>query len=71
MIIVHPESSEKTLVRTRAYKVQCDFCKEACGKVSPDPGNAAELARELGWKTKAGELGDPLKWTCPKCSNAS
>lgn len=72
MIIVH-ESSEKqqAIYRMRAYKVQCDFCREACHKTSVDPGDAAELAREVGWSTKAGVLGDPLKWKCPKCQSAS
>lgn len=69
MIIVHSESERPS--RIKAYKVQCDFCKETCGKVSPDPGDAAELARGIGWSTKPGELGEPLKWTCPKCSKAS
>lgn len=70
MIIVHPETNEK-FTRIKTYKVQCDHCKEECGKTSPDPGDAAELARGVGWTTKVGELGDPLKWACPKCKGSN
>lgn len=54
---------------SKRYSVQCDLCSETCKKGSVDPGDAAELARGIGWSTRAGILGDPLTWVCPKCSS--
>lgn len=70
MIIEKVSESTRTS-RMKTYTVQCDFCPEVSRKTAQEPGDAAERARDIGWTTKVGVLGDPLKWVCPKCRNAS
>lgn len=48
--------------------VGCDFCPEVCDKAALFPGEAAELARSIGWTTvRTGKIGTPRKWACPEC----
>ena len=46
----------------------CDLCRKSAPRLAIDPGRAAVLAQEAGFKTRPGRLrGDPRIWVCPDC----
>jgi hypothetical protein len=51
-----------------AHVVKCDFCRGLCKKTGVDPGDAADVARTVGWETRKPK--NPLdgrRWICLGC----
>jgi hypothetical protein len=55
-----------------AQVVQCDCCSNLADRVGKDAGEAADVARSLGFTTVRGKtLGSPREWRCPGCSKGN
>jgi hypothetical protein len=55
----------------RPWQCTCDFCGNLAAKFGGGPGEAADAARNDGFKTvPSRDLSEPSKWACRPCQKA-